>query len=237
MCRSLIALLTTVMLGLQAPQRAQAGAFATEFTQVLNHGQLVMEYIRQGEQLKNAIEQLRDAIKNSQFSTSLTFGAISRDINSVNSIVTGGQALAYSLSNLDALFAETYPGYKSGTRYFQEYKKWSQATLDTTRGVLRAAGMQSHQMASEQAVIDALRSQAMSPIGRMQALQVLQQISEHQGQQLMKLRQLMIADMSSKQAYQAAMIQKQATSEAASEHFFKWLPGVSDRKTFQSGWK
>ena len=56
-------------------------------------------------------------------------------------------------------------------------------------------------------------------------------------QQLMKLRQLMIADMSSKQAYQAAMIQKQATSEAASERFFHWLPGVSDRKTFQSGWK
>ena len=42
----------------------------------------------------------------------------------------------------------------------------------------------------------------------MQALQVLGQITEQQVQQLMKLRELMMADMSSKQAYQAAMIQQ-----------------------------
>ena len=45
------------------------------------------------------------------------------------------------------------------------------------------------------------------------------QISEQQVQQLMKLRELMLADMSSKQSYQAAIIQKQATSEAARKGF------------------
>ena len=54
----------------------------------------------------------------------------------------------------------------------------------------------------------------------MEALQVMGQISEQQVQQLMKLRELMMADMSSKQSYQAAVIQKQATSEAATERFF-----------------
>ena len=53
----------------------------------------------------------------------------------------------------------------------------------------------------------------------------------------MKLRELMMADMSSKQSYQAAAIQKQAVSEAATERFFNWTPEVSDRTTFQSGWK
>jgi len=48
---------------------------------------------------------------------------------------------------------------------------------------------------------------------------------------------LMLADMSSKQSYQAAIIQKQATSEAATERFFTWTPEVSDGTTFQSGWK
>ena len=43
------------------PNQAEAGAFATEFTQVLNHGQLVMEYIRQGEQLAKAIEHVAGA--------------------------------------------------------------------------------------------------------------------------------------------------------------------------------
>jgi P-type conjugative transfer protein TrbJ len=236
--RNRIIALGIVLIAAESPQQhAEAGFYATEFTQALNHGQLVMEYIRQGEQLANAIEQLRDAIKNSQFSTSMTFGAISQNIASLDGIVMGGQALAYSLGNLDTLFAETFPGYQAGNRYFQAYKKWSQTSLDTTRGVLRAAGLQSKQMASEQAVINALRNQALSPVGRMQALQVLQQISEHQVEQLMKLRQLMIADMSSKQAYQAATIQQQAASEAATERFFTFTPVVPDGQTYKSGWR
>jgi P-type conjugative transfer protein TrbJ len=219
------------------PQITEAGAFATEFTQLLNHAQLLMQYIRQAEQLKTAIDQLEDAVKNSRFTTKLTFGAIAQDIDSLDRIVMGGQALAYSLGNLDALFAETFPGYKSPTQYFREYSKWAATTLDTTRGVLRTAGLQSRQMASEQAVLEALKAQATSPEGRMQALQVLQQISEQQVQQLMKLRQLMIADLSSKQAYQAAAVQKQAASEAATEKFFNWTPAVSDKTTFEAGWK
>jgi P-type conjugative transfer protein TrbJ len=109
--------------------------------------------------------------------------------------------------------------------------------LDTTLGALKAAGLQSQQMRNEQAVLDSLRGMAQSSNGRMEAIQVMGQIAEQQVQQLMKLRELMMADMSSKQSYQAAMIQKQAASEAATERFFNWLPGVSDRKTFQSGWK
>ena len=62
-------------------------------------------------------------------------------------------------------------------------------------------------------------------------------VSEQQVQQLMKLRELMMADMSSKQSYQAAVIQKQAASEAATEKFFNWTPEVSDGTKFQSGWK
>ena len=71
----------------------------------------------------------------------------------------------------------------------------------------------------------------------MQALQVMGEISEQQVQQLMKLRELMMADMSSKQSYQAAVIQKQAATEAATERFFTWTPEHSDGTTFQSGWK
>ncbi len=41
-----------ILLGISgnSPQKAQAGAFATEVTQLLNHAQLVLSYIRQGTQ-------------------------------------------------------------------------------------------------------------------------------------------------------------------------------------------
>jgi P-type conjugative transfer protein TrbJ len=228
----------TFAVGLQAPQPVQGGAFATEMTQILNHGQLLMQYVRQGLQLQEEIKQTVDMIKNSKILTNQVYGAISSELNSLHSVVQGGMSLAYSMANIDALFRTRFPGYGySATGYYQKYKTWSQTSLDTTLGALKAAGLQSQQMNSEQAVLDSLRSMAKASDGRMEALQVMGQIAEQQVQQLMKLRELMMADMSSKQSYQAAMIQKQAATEAATERFFNWLPGISDRTTFQSGWK
>jgi P-type conjugative transfer protein TrbJ len=223
---------------IQAPLRAQGGAFATELTQLLNHAQLVMQYLRQAEQVAEAIKQTTDMLKNSKVLPGQVFGPISNDLNALASIVQGGQALSYSLANLDSLFKTRFPGYKySGTGYFVRYRNWSQTSLDTTLGALRAAGLQGQQLQSEQSVLTALRSMAQTTGGRMEALQVMVQISEQQVQQLMKLRELMMADMSSKQSYQAAIIQKQAASEAATEKFFNWTPEVSDGTKFQSGWK
>lgn len=238
MRKSVIALLVVFALTIQAPPIARAGAFAMEYTQLLNHAQLVMQYLRQAEQLAESIKQTVDMLKNSKLLPGQIFGTISNDINALASIVQGGQALSYSLANLDSLFKERFPGYGSvGTSYFTKYKSWSQTSLDTTLGALRAAGLQGRQLQNEQSVLSSLRSMAQSTTGRMEALQVLGQISEQQVQQFMKLRQLMLADMSSKQTYQAAVIQKQATSEAATEKFFNWTPEKSDGKKFQSGWK
>ncbi|MBS1854368.1 MAG: P-type conjugative transfer protein TrbJ [Acidobacteria bacterium] len=238
MRKSLIAVLTLFAVTLQEPPRAEAGAFATEYTQLLNHAQLIMQYLRQAEQLAEAIKQTTDMIKNSKLLPGQIFGPISNDLNALAAIVQGGQALSYSLANLDSLFRTRFPGYGySSTGYYVRYRNWSQTSLDTTLGALRAAGLQGQQLQSEQSVLNSLRSMAQSTNGRMEALQVMGQISEQQVQQFMKLRELMMADMSSKQSYQAAVIQKQAASEAATEKFFNWTPEVSDGTKFQSGWK
>jgi hypothetical protein len=45
----------------------------------------------------------------------------------------------------------------------------------------------------------------------------------------------MMADMSSKQAYQAAIIQEQAADQAAAQWFFIGGPVTSDGKTYLPG--
>jgi len=215
------------------PSPAEAGAFASEVTQLLNHGQLVMQYIRQGEQLTNEIRMYEDMLRNAKTMPNQVFAPISADIDALAAIVQGGRALAYSLGNLDQLFRQTYTGYGfTAGAYYPTYKAWSQTSLDTTLGALRAAGLQAQQLQSEQAVLNNLRGMAQSADGRMQALQVLGQISEQQVQQLMKLRELMLADLSSKQAFQASVIQQQAASEAATQRFFTSAPVVGDGKKY-----
>jgi type IV secretion system protein TrbJ len=212
--------------------------FATEVTQLLNHGQLLSQYIRQGLQLQEALKQTADMIQNSQILSAQVFGPIMSDINQLASIVQGGRALAYSMANLNAQFQSRFPGYEYTARdYFINYRDWSQTSLDTSLATLRAAGLQGQQLQSEQSVLAAVRSMAESAEGRMEALQVANQIAEQQVQQLMKLRQLMLADLQSKQAYQASQIQKDATTEAAVEQFFRYTRQASSGNTYQSGWK
>jgi P-type conjugative transfer protein TrbJ len=223
-------------LAVESPREAAAGAFATEVTQLLNHAQLVLQYLRQGEQLATEVAMLADMARNSRPLGRQTFGSIASDINALARIVQGGQALAYSLGNLDQLFRMTYPGYRTAPNtYYLQYRDWSQTSLDTTLGALRAAGLQGQQLQSEQAIESSLQALAQSSDGRMEALQVLGDINDQQVQQLMKLREIMLADMSSKQAYQATVIQEQAASHAATEWFFTAGPVTSDGRTYLPG--
>jgi type IV secretion system protein TrbJ len=234
--RSVIAFLLAATIAVQKPPTLQAGAFATEFTQVLNHGQLVMSYIRQGEQLQQEIQQYQNMLRNTATLPSQVFGNVMMDLNALAAIVQNGMALAYSLADLDGQFRARFPGYGTTHAYYTDYRRWSQTSLDTTLGALRAAGLQGQQLQSEQSVLNALKGMAQSSDGRMQALQVANQISEQQVEQLMKLRQLMLADLSSKQAYQAAQVQQQAATEAATERFFTYQPKAGDGQTFHAGW-
>jgi type IV secretion system protein TrbJ len=186
--------------------------------------------------VENEISMLANMLRNTKNLSPQTFGAIQADINALAGIVQGGQALAYSLGNLDQMFRSTYPGYATNPNvYYMNYQQWSQTSLDTTLGALRAAGLQNQQMQSEYSVINALEAMSQTADGQMQALNVLGQIDDQEVQQLMKLRELMMADMSSKQAYQAAMIQQQAAGQAATQWFFTGGPVTGDGKTYLPG--
>ena len=212
------------------------GNLATETTQLFNYGELVAQYIRQGEQLSQEIQQLEEMVRNGKALPSQAFGNVLNDLNQLGTIVQGGFALAYSMANLDAEFRSRFPGYgyTSGT-YYRDYRVWSQTTLDTTLGTLRAAGLQGKQLQSEQSILAALRAMATSADGRMQAIEVGNQISEQTVEQLMKLRQLVLADLQSKQAFQAAQIQKEARNHAATEQFFNYVAPARDGQTFAGG--
>ena len=66
----------------------------------------------------------------------------------------------------------------------------------------------------------------------MEAAQVGNQIAEQQVEQLMALRQLMLVDLQSKQAYQAEQIQKEQADKAALEQVFGTQPLVTDQKKY-----
>jgi len=153
-------------------------------------------------------------------------------------IVQTGRALAYSMGNLDGEFRIRFPGYQRIQQpWFKEYKNWTDTGLDTMLGTLKAAGLQGEQLQSEQNILASLRRMASGTNGRLEALQVVGDIAEQQTQQLMKLRQIMLSDLQSKQAYQAVQMQKDAATQAGVEQFFNYEGRTPDGQTFQGGWK
>jgi type IV secretion system protein TrbJ len=224
------------LVSLSVPAPTDAGVVAgvaTEWTQILNHVQLVMGYIRQGLQLEAQMKQLTEQLKQGVKSPQQFFGSIQQDLGELSQIVQGGQALAYSMGNLDAQFRNTFPGYGSRTSgYFNDYKKWSQTSLDTTLSTLRAVGLQGQQLNSAQSVLAQLRTMSMGAGGEMQAAEVGNQIAEQQVEQLMSLRQLMLVDLQSKQAYQAEQIQKEQADKAALDQLFGTHPLVTSDKKY-----
>jgi P-type conjugative transfer protein TrbJ len=226
--------LSLVFLGVPTPMNAGVVAgVATEWTQILNHVQLVMNYIRQGIQLELQMQQFADQLKQGILLPEQIFGSVQQDLGRLAQIVQGGQALAYSMANLDAQFRNTFPGYGSRTSgYFNDYKKWSQTSLDTTLSTLRAAGLQGEQLNNAQSVLARLRAMSTGAGGHMQAIEVGNQIAEQEVEQLMALRQLMLADLQSKQAYQAEQIQKEQAAAAAGQQVFGKQHMVTDDKKY-----
>jgi P-type conjugative transfer protein TrbJ len=208
------------------------GLFATEYTQILNYVELAGQLEKQVVMVENQLNQLADMAKHGITITDQLFGTVASDITTLRQIVNTGQALSYTLSNMDGTFRLRFPGYSPSTNYGQSYQTWSQTSLDSTLGALKAAGVQNSQFDSDSALLQSLKSQSQSAVGRMQAIEVGNQIAENQAEQLMKLRQLMMADMQSKSAYQSAMVQADATKQANSDQFFGQTQVTSDGVTF-----
>ena len=230
---SLAALLCVTTL---APPPAQAGVLAgiaTEWTQIANNVQLISGYIRQGEELRQKILMVADMAKQATELPTQIFGPIMADISTLHSVVQNGRALAYSMANLDAEFRNRFTGYGyAGNAWYPKYRDWAQTSLDSSLGALKAANIQASQMSSEEAVLRQLRTMSQSSDGRLKAIQVANQINEQMVQQMMKLRQIMLADLQGKQAFQAAQIQKDASATAATEQFFQYTPPPRDPRKY-----
>src|SRR2546425_9837013 len=102
------------MLFLGVPAPTDAGVLAgvaTEWTQILNHVQMIMGYIRQGLQLENELRQYAEQLKQGQVLPQQLVGPIQQDLSQLWQVVEGGQGLTYSMGNRDAQFHNTLPGH------------------------------------------------------------------------------------------------------------------------------
>jgi P-type conjugative transfer protein TrbJ len=214
-----------------------AGAkFAQESTQILNHLELIAQYEemvvqthQQLMQLEQLINQYRNMVQNTLNLPLTVWADVTGQLNRLAGLVRQGEALAYSLSNLDQEFQNRFRGYNfylnqhmTGQQFSTQYATWTKQTQDTIRGCMLAGHEQMEGLGDEEADMRRLLELSESSEGRMQALQVGNQITAQMLPQMQKLRQLVTSQMQG--AYLAYVEEKEAMQRAEMEKYYSRPP-------------
>lgn len=205
-----LALVTTAM-----PSRGFFGG-ASEFTQLLNNAELValagqsgiqidnqlVQIGHQVEQIQNQLRIYQNLLQNTERLPTAIWGEIESDLAQLEAIVRQGDALAFSMANIDQVLRDRFASYGeqvanplAGEDFGASYEQWSQTNRDTIAGTLAAANVTSTQLSSEESVMAQLRALSGTAMGQMQALQLGHQLAGQEVAQVQKLRALVSQQM------------------------------------------
>lgn len=247
--------------GMIGPTPSFAGAVtgqATEWTQLLNNGELVALVGKSTEQITNQmtqIAQLAEQIQNQirmyenmlQNTAQLPFhvwSQVENDLNRLRGLVAQGEGIAFSMSNADDVLRQRFQSYgefktglADGQTFSSSYEEWSTTNRDTIAGTLKAAGLTAEQFSSEEATMSSLRSMSESADGQMKALQVGHQIAAEQVGQVQKLRGL-IAQQTTMMAtwFQSDQADKDLAQLRRERFFNAAQPGVRGGQAMEPRW-
>jgi len=239
------ALIATSMCNVSAALSGGVTGQATEWTQLLNNGELITMVGKSTEQINNQITQIsqmaeqiqnqiriyENMLQNTMQLPNHIWGQVENDLNRLRSLSAQGQGIAFSMANADEVlmqrfqsFADFKTGLANGESFSSSYQNWSTTNRDTIAGTLKAAGLTADQFASEESTMSSLRSMSESADGQMKALQVGHEIAAQQVAQFQKLRGL----VSQQTTMMGTWFQSEQTdkdlAQARREKFFNTTP-------------
>ena len=251
-----------LVLGLACPKPALAEATitggATEFTQLLNNGELVSLVGQSGTQITNQVTQIsqlaqqienqleiyRNMLQNTAQLPEHTWGQVEQDLSQLQSVVNQGQGIAFSAGNIDDVlrqrfqsFADFQSGLPDNQSFSSMYQDWSSTNRDTVLGTLKAAGLTANQFSDEQSTMAQLQTMSESADGQLKALQVGHEIAAQQVAQMQKLRGLVAQQTTMMGTWYQSQQAEQDLSEARRQQFFKaTTPSTSGGQTMEPRW-
>jgi P-type conjugative transfer protein TrbJ len=214
----------TLLLVVTTPAQAQEVVIdpANLVQNTISALKMIESVINEATMIANQLEQIRVLIQNT---TNYPEGIWDREalprLLRLGRIIEQEQALAYTLGDVDRLFRQRYPGYRPVTDWSREYDSWTRTTLDTLRGTLNALRLHGEDFAAEQARIDSLTALSDTAVGRMQAVQTGNMIAAEQVQQLVKLRQLVMAQVNAQNVYMASLANREAQRAATQSEWVR----------------
>jgi type IV secretion system protein TrbJ len=230
---------------------------ATEFTQILNNGELVTmagqsatqitnqvtQITHQVEQIENQLKIYQNMLQNTMQLPQSIWGQATKDLAQLQSVVQQGQSISFSMGNMDDALKSRFQSYTdfqknlpTATDFSSTYKTWSETNRDTIGATLKAAGLTADQFSTEQSTMQQLQAQSQSAVGQMQALQVGHEIASQQVEQMQKLRGLVSQQMTMTGTWYQSEQTERDQAKAAEDKFFSGTQVTPTGKAFKPEW-
>ena len=202
---------------------------ATMPEQIVQEGTAIEQLMKQAEAVQLQIQQVTDAAQNLEQVPNQMWQPAAQDLNQLAQIESQAQGLSMAGQNISSTFAQQYPQYSStSASTIGQYQQWSQNLLNSTQGALATQNMSTQDFQNNAQSLQTIENEPVS--GRLQALQVGNQIAGNVATSLQQLGTMAAAQMHAQDAYMANRQQSQNASVSNNQ---KWA--TTTEQAVQSG--
>ncbi len=189
-------------------------------------GKLIAQLARQAEQIALAEQQLDAQITALRKLAAPPWRDIAAAMAEIDALAQEGEAIAYSLRNVDAVFRTTFAGTANVGDAPATEQVQAERTLATLRGVLNTAARAAAELPAGLARLSDVKRQMATVVGHEQALELNGAIGVYSAEQLTFQSQQLAALANAQAVYFADQVNDQAQVRANTRAFLTVLGEV-----------
>lgn len=182
-------------------------------------GKLVTQLSRQAQQITVAKAHLQAQLDDMRKLANPNLRAINTTLAAIDGLTRQGQAISYSLANIDAQFRTTFPGYATYSSLRTVTRTQNERTLATLRGVLNATNASAQQFPVSSATLSAMKGQLRAITSAQQAAELNGSIGILTAEEITLLRQQLAAQANAQAVTLANQVNRDLQGAAAAAAF------------------
>lgn len=239
----LVVALLVVALGLPArPAAGQAIVNDPPHTvqTIVHYIARAYEIYQKAQQIRRQIESIQHQVVALKKLANPNWREVASLLGVLDDLMRQGQSLAYSLSDIEAQFQVTFPGWTKYGNATEERKRQAIRTLDTMRKALATVGRSSRLIVDQYTLGDIKKTMATIK-GHQEALELLATIGAFNAEEQIMVRQALSVQNNMAAVYYGYRLNQEAQDEASQiESLERTLAAArrirSTGFTFQPGW-
>jgi type IV secretion system protein TrbJ len=224
LARAVLAVLCTVVAAPVA--QAQFGGVVFDPT---NFARNVLHYARRLEQMELQKQQLEQQLLAMKKLPSPPWRDISATVAQLNALMADGRALSYQVANLDQQFRTTFPGNQSFQDWPTERRAQAERTIATLGAVLSNARAKAPVFDDGLGRIAEIKSEVGTVQGHEAALELQSTATVFTAEELMLLRQALMAQTSMQAVYYSHHVNSEAQQAATIDDRMRALTAPARR--------